>query len=213
MDVSALQVAALLGVVAFGASGVLAVADRRLDLFGFAVVGVITALGGGTIRSVIVDQNPPWMDDWIYLTMALVGSWATVAVVRLLSVPAERFAPWVAYADAAGLGLFTVTGTAVGIDLGYRGVVAVVLGVITAVGGGMLRDLLVGRIPFVLQSDIYATAVAAGSTLYVVLYNLGVTGLVAGFAAGLTTFGLRMAAIRYSWSLPAFSVLDRSPRS
>jgi uncharacterized membrane protein YeiH len=212
MDFSALQLAALAGVVAFGASGVLAVADRRLDLFGFAVVGVMTALGGGTIRSAILGVYPPWMDNWVYLTMALVGSWATVAVVKLLAVAPARLVPWVSYADAAGLGLFTVTGTAIGLDLGYRGVVAITLGVITATGGGMLRDVLVGRIPFVLNSEIYATAVVAGGTVYVVLFNLGVNEVVAGAIAGVGTFVLRMAAIHYSWSLPVFSIIERSPK-
>jgi uncharacterized membrane protein YeiH len=208
VHVDALHVASLVGTFVFGVSGVLAAADRRLDVFGFALVGMATALGGGTIRSMIVDQRPPWMEDWVFLTVALVGSWATLIALRLLRPHRDRFVAGVGYADAAGLALFCITGTAVGVDLGYRGVVAVVLGVITAVGGGVIRDLLVGRVPFIMQSQIYATAAILGATIYVVLVNLDVDGVVAGVIGGVMAFVLRVVAMRRSWSLPAFGALD-----
>lgn len=209
MHLDALHLASLLGTVVFGISGVLAAADRRLDLFGFALVGGVTALGGGTIRSMIVDQRPPWMEDWVFLTAALVGSWGTILALRLLRPARQKFVAGVDYADAAGLALFCITGTAVGVDLGYRGVVAVVLGVITAVGGGVIRDLLVGRVPFIMRSEIYATAAILGATTFVSLVALGLDEVVAGVTGGLAAFTLRVVAIRRDWSLPAFGVLSR----
>jgi uncharacterized membrane protein YeiH len=93
----------------------------------------------------------------------------------------------------------------VGVELGYRGVVAVVLGVVTAVGGGVVRDVLVGRVPFIMRSQIYATAAVVGATLYVGLLFLGAPALVAGVTGGVLAFALRVTAIQRNWSLPAFS--------
>lgn len=207
MDLDVLHVASLVGVAVFGVSGVLAAAERRLDLFGFALVGAATALGGGTIRSMMVLQRPPWMEDWVYLTVAVAASWATLVVLRFVRPSEGGFLRWVDYADGAGLALFCVTGAAVGVELGYRGVVAVVLGVVTAVGGGVVRDVLVGRVPFIMRSQIYATAAVVGATLYVGLLFLGAPALVAGVAGGVVAFVLRVAAIQRNWSLPAFSAL------
>lgn len=207
MDVDVLHIASLVAVAAVGVSGVLAAAERRLDLFGFAVVGAATALGGGTIRSMIVNQLPPWMDDWVFLAVAVWASWATVLVLRIAQPSTRSFVRWIDYADACGLALFCITGTAVGVELGYRGVVAVVLGLVTAVGGGVVRDLLVGRVPFIMRSEIYATAAILGASLYVGLLYVNVSPVVAGVVGGLVAFVLRVAAIQRGWSLPAFAAL------
>lgn len=213
MDLDLLHIASLVAVFAAAVSGVLAAAERRLDVFGFAVVGAATALGGGTIRSMIVGQLPPWVEDWVFLAVAVVASWVTVAVVRAIRVPFDDLVHWVGWADACALALFCITGAAVGIELGYRGVVPVVLGLITGVGGGVVRDVLVGRVPFIIRSEIYATAAILGSTIYVGLLFVGVPGVVAGFAGGLSAMVLRIAAIERGWSLPAFSAVGRSERS
>jgi uncharacterized membrane protein YeiH len=213
VDIDLLHVASLVAVAAVGVSGVLAAAERRLDLFGFAVVGAASALGGGTIRSVMVNQLPPWIDDWVYLTVAVMASWTTVAYLRLLRPRSTNFVRWVDYADACGLALFCITGASVGVELGYWGVIAVVLGLVTAVGGGVIRDLLVGRVPFIMRSEIYATAAILGASVYVGLLYIDAPPVVAGFAGGGLAFALRIAAIERGWSLPAFAVLGKADNS
>jgi uncharacterized membrane protein YeiH len=203
-----MEAAEVAGTVVFAVSGVIAVADRPLDWFGAVVVGVVTALGGGTIRGLILGVTPVfWIEDQTFLLAAVVAAVAAIPLVRLLERgSARRFEESFELADAAGLALFSIVGADVALDLGYDGTVAVLAGLITGVGGGVIRDVLAGRTPLVMSGEIYATAALAGVAVFVGLDELtGVGEAASATLGGLVILGLRVIGIRRQWSLPPLS--------
>lgn len=201
-----LEFAVLLGTVVFAISGVIAVATRRLDWFGAVTVGVVTAIGGGTIRGMLLGEFPVfWIADLEYLAVATAAALASIPIVKALRKgPVDRFDRGLQLADAAGLALFAITGASITLDLGFNGAVAVVCGIVTGVGGGVIRDLLAGRQPLIMREEIYATAALAGATLYVLLeVVVGLPGGVAGIIGVALVLSLRIAGIRREWQLPA----------
>jgi uncharacterized membrane protein YeiH len=191
----------LAGTLVFALSGGLAAARIRLDPFGFAVVAIVTGLGGGTLRNLLLDLHPvPWIAHPSYLLACLLAAaftfiWAHLLESRLL---------WLRIADAVGLGLFAVAGTQVALAAGAGGGIAIMMGVTTAVVGGMIRDVLCNEVPLVLQKEIYALAALLGSALYVALDALGAGTWFAAGAAFIACTGLRLAAIRWNVSLPTY---------
>jgi uncharacterized membrane protein YeiH len=198
------QAAEIAGTVVFAISGVFAVADRPLDWFGAIVVGVVTALGGGTIRGLILGVTPVfWIEDQTFLLAAVAGSAVAIALVRWAErASASRAEEILELADAAGLALFSVVGADLALDLGFDGWIAIVAGLVTGVGGGVIRDVLAGRTPLILRGEIYATAALGGVALFVGLDELGVHEAVAAVAGGLGILGLRVLGIRRALSLP-----------
>ena len=195
----ALLVADLIGVAVFAASGASAAIAKRLDLFGVAFVGFVAALGGGILRDLVIDAVPPLaFGDWRYAVTAVLTSVAVFWLHPQLS----RLRRTVLLLDAAGLGLFTATGTLKALEAGVPPVGACLVGMLTAIGGGLARDLLTGEIPVVLQREIYAVVALGGAVLVATLERLGFTGpapLVV--AAGLMT-GARQLALYRRWSAP-----------
>lgn len=195
----------LAGTVVFAITGVFAVATARLDWFGAIVVGIVTAVGGGTIRDVILDATPVfWVADGRYLIAATLGSVAAIPLAQRLSRgPIRRFEETLQLADAAGLAIFVTTGARVTLELGFDPWVAVVSAIITGVGGGVIRDVLANRTPLILTGEIYATAALAGAIVYVWLFE-GTTldGWVVVIVGAFTVFGLRVVGIRRQWALP-----------
>jgi uncharacterized membrane protein YeiH len=189
----------LVGVAVFAASGASAAIGKRLDLFGVAFVGFVAALGGGILRDLVIGAVPPLaFADWRYAITAVVASIA----VFWLHPQLNRLRRLVLLLDAAGLGLFAVTGTLKALDAGVPPVGACLIGMLTAIGGGLARDLLTGEIPVVLQRDIYAVVALGGAILVTVLRALGLAGPVPlATAAGLMT-GLRLLALYRRWSAP-----------
>lgn len=194
----------LFGTAVFAFSGVLVAGRLRMDGFGVIVLAAVTAIGGGTIRDLIIGaDNVFWTVDslylWVILATALLGQY----IVKL-----PRRLPWyiLPLADAFGLAIFTIIGTAKALNYGTSGMVAVVMGVITGVAGGMIRDVLAREVPMVLQREIYATACILGGILYTGSLALGVNPLLATLFGMAGTFILRVAAIRWHLSLPAFSL-------
>lgn len=183
-------------------SGVLAGSGKRVDLFGVIVLGLVTALGGGTVRDVVLGRQVFWLGDPYFVINGVVTATVTFFIARHWTVP--RLA--LAVADAFGLALFTILGAAIGLRAEVGATNSVVLGVITGVAGGILRDVLVGEIPLVFRREIYlyATAAVVGATIYVLLerYNGGNhLNRIIGIGA---TLGLRLLAIRWKVSLPEF---------
>jgi len=180
--------------------------QARMDWLGVAVLAVITAIGGGTLRDVALGASPvAWVDrPWPVLAAALTAA-GVIAVTSWH--PQSRPDSWrvLQVADAAGLAVFTTTGTLVALAYGVAGPVAALLGVVTGTGGGVLRDVLARQRPLLLMGEIYALASAAGATLLVVLVGLGASGELSGWAAIALTLALRLLAIRYHWSLPRFA--------
>lgn len=204
---TALLTADLTGVAVFAASGASAAVAKRLDLFGVVFVGLVAALGGGIFRDLVIDEVPPLaFADWRYAATAAL----TAAAVFWLHPQLARLRTTVLVLDAAGLGLFTVTGTLKALDAQVPAVGACVIGMLTAIGGGLGRDLLTAEIPVVLRREIYAVAAFVGSVVVAVLSGLNHTGPVPLTAAALLVFGIRLLALRRRWSAPVATL--RPPR-
>jgi uncharacterized membrane protein YeiH len=190
----------LAGVFVFALSGAAVAVQRRLDLFGVLVLAVVAALSGGIARDLLIGAVPPaGIADWRYVAVACVGGLVTFyryADVERLQSPVQVF-------DAAGLGLFAAAGAEKALTLGLHPVSAVLLGMLTGIGGGIVRDLLVAQIPVVLHSELYAIAAVAGSTVVVLGLLLGLPQAPVMMAGALLCFALRFMAIRRGWGLPA----------
>jgi uncharacterized membrane protein YeiH len=194
-----LLVADLIGVAVFAASGASAAVGKRLDLFGVAFVGFVAALGGGILRDLVIDAVPPLaFADWRYPVTAVLASVA----VFWLHPQFSRLRRTVLVLDAAGLGLFTVTGTLKALDAGVPAVGACLIGMLTGIGGGLARDLLTAEIPVVLQRDIYAVVALGGAVAVTVLVWAGAAGPVPLAAAAVVMTAVRLLALRRRWSAP-----------
>ena len=194
-----LLVADLIGVAVFAASGASAAIHKRFDLFGVACVGFVAALGGGILRDLVIGAVPPLaFADWRYAVTAVLASVA----VFWLHPQLTRLRRTVLVLDAAGLGLFTVTGTLKALEAGVPAVGACLIGMLTGIGGGLARDLLTGDIPVVLQRDIYAVVALGGAITVTVLVWVGAAGPLPLGAAGFVVTAVRLIALRRRWSAP-----------
>lgn len=194
---------ALAGVAVQASSGVLEAGRRPFDLFGMVVVALAAALGGGTLRDVMLDRKVFWITDQSYLITAVLAGLATFALVRIRALPPKLFL----LPDAVGLALFTVSGTQAALAMGAPWLVASLMGVITGVFGGILRDVLCNQIPLVFIGELYATASWAGALLLVALTLWG--GVSPGWAAlagGSLVLVIRLGALAFNWRLPVFAV-------
>ena len=190
----------LAGTFAFALNGALtAVRVAKVDIVGVITLGMITALGGGIVRDVLLGALPPsTFLDWRYLLVATLGGLIAFALSRQL----ERLATPITVFDALGLSLFAVTGAAKALDLGFGGGQAVLLGAITAVGGGTIRDVLVQRVPTVLQSELYAIPALAGATVVVVADGLGAPGLVGALLGAVLCLLIRLIGVGFRLDAP-----------
>ncbi len=190
----------LAGTFLFALEGALAAIQARLDVLGILVIGFVAALGGGLLRDVLIGAVPPAaIRDQRYVATAVAG-----AVVAMLALPVLRTAPSLPLVmlDAAGLGLFAVAGTQKAIEAGIRPTGAAILGTLTAVGGGAVRDVLLARVPVVLTSDFYATAALIGCIVLLVADRAGLSMRTAGIMGGLACCAARLAGFLGLWSLP-----------
>lgn len=195
-----IYLAGIAAVAVSAATGVLEAGRKPIDLFGMVLVALTAALGGGTLRDLLLDRPAFWIVDPAYLVTALGAGVATFAVVRLVRLPPNLFL----VPDAIGLALFTVVGTDVSLAHGVPWLAATFLGVVTGVFGGVLRDMLANEVPLVFSGELYGTAAWAGALLYVGLASFGVAiAPAAGLAFALIVAG-RLAAIRWRIRLPTF---------
>ncbi len=193
----------LLGTAAFAASGALAGVQRKMDLLGVVVLGLVTAVGGGTIRDLLLGAIPPFcFTDENYLYLSIVVS----LLIFYFHHSLDFLHKPLLYFDALGLGTFLVIGTgkALKYDAGF--LVAVMMGVITATAGGMTRDVLSDQVPFILQKEIYATACIFGGILYYVLYRFGINESLTAVISAIVVVVIRVIAIHRHWSLPLAKV-------
>jgi uncharacterized membrane protein YeiH len=197
-ELNPLLVVDLIGIAVFAASGAAAGVAKRLDLFGVVFVGFMAALGGGIMRDVFVNVQPFAFVDWRYATVAV----GTAAATFWLHPTVNRLRGTVLVLDAAGLGLFTVTGTLKALDAGVPPVGSCIIGMITGIGGGLIRDLLTGEIPTVLRREIYAVAGLLGCASVAALDALDMQRPVIIALAAVLVFVLRMVALRRNWSAP-----------
>ena len=191
-----------LGAVAMmAAAGVLEAGRKRFDLFGMVVVALAAALGGGSLRDVLLDRPVFWVADQTYLVAALIAAMLTFFLARIFALPARLFL----VPDAAGLALFTISGTKAALVWGAPWLVASFMGVITGVMGGVLRDVLCNEEPLVFQGTLYATAAWAGALVFIGAMTGGLDPGQAAMAGGALIFLLRVAAIRWEIALPRFT--------
>jgi uncharacterized membrane protein YeiH len=197
-----------LGVAVCAITGALAAKNKRVDLFGVVVLALVTALGGGTLRDLILGTRPFWTVDVSFALGATAAAVGTFFVARFWEMPATSLL----LADACGLALFTMIGTERALAFSAPNTVAVMLGVMTGVAGGIIRDVLTGEIPLVFRSGIYlyATAALCGASVFVLIAP-HVSPLVGQSITVAVTLGLRLAAIRWRLVLPEFQARQQPP--
>lgn len=190
----------LIGTFAFGLNGALTAARAtRLDVVGVLVLGMVTAMGGGFIRDVLTDSLPPaTLLDWRYYTLAAVGAAFAFALSRYL----RRLEPAITVLDTIGLSTFAVIGASKALATGLDVAPAILLGVITAVGGGTIRDVLVGQIPSVLHTGLYAIPALVAASLTVAAVTWDFYGLPAALGAASACFLIRTVGLRYRLNAP-----------
>jgi uncharacterized membrane protein YeiH len=190
----------LAGTFAFALNGALtALRAARLDIVGVVALGMITALGGGIIRDVILDSLPPaTFRDWRYLAVAAGGGLVAFTFGRYL----DRLTPMINVLDAAGLSLFAITGATKALQFGLGPAQAVILGAITGVGGGTLRDVMIRQIPSVLRSGLYAIPALIGAAAIVLASKLGGYGLASALGAAVLCFIVRMVGLHFNLDAP-----------
>lgn len=190
----------LLGTLLFAVEGAMAGIVADLDLLGLLVLAFATALGGGLVRDLLIGDVPPaCLKDWHYTATALMGGVAAFALGRTFNeIPADVLTTL----DAAGLSLFAVAGTRKTLAWGLHPFVAILMGTITGVGGGTIRDLFLARVPLVLRADVYATAALAGALVLVGLRRLSIADKWSAIAGAVVCFLLRMVSVWQGWGLP-----------
>lgn len=198
------------GTAVFAVSGVMAAARSRMDWLGGVVLGMAVAVGGGTVRDMVIGELPVnWVVEPWPLAVAAGTSAAAIGVLRWRpTLQMDRWTP-VLVMDAVGLGVFVVLGAAVALQAGQASSIAVLMGVLTGVGGGVIRDIFTGRRPLILVGQIYALAGAVGAILYVWLVEYGVRPAYAVWLPIAAVIALRVAAIRWNWHLPLITLASR----
>ncbi len=191
----------LAGTFAFALSGAVAARERGLDWFGILVIAFTVACGGGVLRDLCIGAIPPaGLADWRYLATAVGAAVLTMASYNLV----ERLAHPVVLFDTLGLGLFAVTGAQKALLSGANGEVAVLMGMVTGVGGGVARDVLLNRVPVILRREIYASAALVGAAVVTFGQALGLESTALTCCAVAACFALRALSLRYRWNLPRF---------
>ena len=189
----------LVGIFVFAITGALVAVRKDLDVFAVLVLAGVTGLGGGFIRDLLIGDIPPAaLADWRYLLVPVVAGVVTFYFHPALG-RAERV---VNVLDAAGLSLFCVTGALKALDYGLGAVPAALLGMVTGIGGGVLRDVLAGRVPLVFRGELYATPALVGALVAVLGYRTGVQTTVLAVPAAAVCFGWRVLAMRRGWNAP-----------
>jgi uncharacterized membrane protein YeiH len=199
----------LAGTFVFALSGAVAGVKRQLDLFGVLVLSFVAANTGGIVRDILIGAIPPGaISDWRYLGISLVAGLVTF---YFPSAIIQRWSPVLLF-DAAGLALFAVSGAQKALLHGLNPVMATLLGMLTGIGGGMARDVLLAEIPTVLRSDLYAVAALLGAAIVVIANMLQFSPEVAALVGAGLCFGLRILAIRHGWQLPVADADRRRSR-
>ena len=190
------------GTFAFAISGAIASKEKNLDVFGILVVAFTVACGGGIMRDICIGAIPPaGLSDWRYLLVSMIAAVIAMGIhplMKLLNRPVILF-------DALGLSLFAVSGAEKALGFGHNNEVAVLLGMLTAVGGGVIRDIFLNRIPVIFEKEIYASAALLGAVVVVGGHSLGFSNdliIPTGFIVCLV---IRLLALKYHWKLPGFS--------
>lgn len=188
----------LLGTMVFAISGAMAANRSGIDVFGATFTGFVTAIGGGSLRDVFLNLRPIWVNDSNYLLAILIGVIISIIANRQL----YRLARTLTFFDALGIGFFCVVGVQKSLTYESSQTAAIILGVFSAVMGGVIRDTLMNETPLIFRKEIYATACLSGAITYVLLGTWGVDPIINAFASTLTVSLIRLIAVKYKLSLP-----------
>lgn len=191
----------LAGIAVFAASGALAAVMSGLDLLGVLIIAAVTAIGGGTLRDLLLNRHPVfWIQDSSSLIVIVCATVFTVVWIHLLPVPLNALL----IADAFGLALFAMSGARLALQARCNAMVIVLMGTLTGVGGGVIRDILTNQVPFILRQDIYATAAIAGITTHLLLCRAKVPEKISFVLCVFAIVALRLVAFTYDLQLPTF---------
>ena len=188
----------LLGTMVFAISGAMAAMRHKIDLFGSTFTGFVTAIGGGSLRDIFLNLRPVWVDDGNYLIAILVG----VMMAFVFNKGLYQLAKTLFLFDALGIGFFTIVGVEKSLGYDSSGIAAVVLGMFSAVMGGVTRDVLMNETPLIFRKEIYATACMTGAILFVVLNQWGLDRNINAFLSATTVSAIRIVAVKYGLHLP-----------
>jgi len=191
----------LLGTAAFAISGALFAINKKMDPFGVLIIAFVTAVGGGTLRDILIDKNPvAWMGNLNYVyTIFLAVVLAIIFRKKIGYLSKSLF-----LFDAIGLGIFTIIGTEAGIQYGFHPIISISLGMITATFGGVIRDTLSNEIPLIFHKEIYATACIVGSVTYLILNQFNIDQNVLHLLTTIIVITVRLIAVKFKLQLPTF---------
>lgn len=197
-NIELVDIIEFIGTFAFAISGIRLASAKKFDWFGALVVGLVTAIGGGTLRDLLLGLTPFWLLSSVYLWCTVFALFFVI-VFRKFLVKLNNTFFWF---DSIGLGLFTVVGSEKALSLGYEWWVVIIMGTITGVVGGIIRDILINEIPIIFTQELYAVACILGAGLFCILHYFGVNLLVIQVSSAVFVFLIRIIATRFQWRLP-----------
>lgn len=191
----------LLGTAAFAISGALFAINKRMDPFGVFIIAFVTAVGGGTLRDILIGRTPvTWMQDLNYIYVILISGIVSIVLRKKIAYLSKSLFLF----DTIGLGIFTIIGTEIGIQNDLHPIISVSLGVLTATFGGVIRDTLSNEIPLIFHKEIYATACIVGSVSYLILNQLNINANINHAITTLIIIAIRLIAVKFKLQLPTF---------
>ncbi len=199
MKIDFLFIIDIMGTLAFAISGASMAIQKKLDIFGVLICSFATAIGGGTLRDMLIGDLPvKWLTNEVIIIVILVGAFIT----PLFKNRVNRFSKTLFLFDSLGLGLFTMVGIQKGLDHGFSIGIAIALGTITACFGGVIRDVLLNHVPLIFRREIYASACIAGGILYAILLQFNLSGSIMQAACIITIVLIRIVVVKFDLSLP-----------
>lgn len=198
MTITLLDILDYLGTFAFAISGLRLASAKRFDWFGAFIVGLVTAVGGGTMRDLMLDRSPFWMTQWPYMAVCIVSLLFFVVLRKQIN----RISNTIFLFDTIGLGLFTVVGIQRTLDAGFPLWTAIAMGMITGAAGGVLRDILINEVPLIFRRDIYALACLVGGLFYAFGYHQNLPAEACAIGCAMAVIIIRLLAVMFHWQLP-----------
>ncbi len=191
----------LLGTAAFAISGALFAMDKKMDPFGVFIIAFVTAVGGGTLRDMLIDRSPvTWMEDLTYVYVIFISVILAIVLRKKISYLSKSLFLF----DTIGLGIFTIIGTEIGVQNNFHPIISVSLGMLTATFGGVIRDTLSNEIPLIFHKEIYATACIIGSVTYLLLNKFNIDQNLIHILTTLMVITVRLIAVKFKLKLPTF---------